>query len=109
MLTRSLYLAVGWFAISLLVTLWGGYRFRRGHPILSMGWLTVVLLIGDVWALMTFGLPQQVLYATIGAFIFGTIWIFLLPNWNAFGQVTWAMTVLATLLFIAYSFMATAF
>ena len=109
MLTRSLYLAVGWFALSLLATLAGGHRVRKGHPMLSMGWLTIVLLIGDVWALMTFGLPQQVLYATIGAFVFGVIWIFLLPNWNAFGQVTWAMTLLATLLFIIYSFMATAF
>jgi cellulose synthase/poly-beta-1,6-N-acetylglucosamine synthase-like glycosyltransferase len=109
MLTRSMYLAAGWFAISLFATLAGGHRLRKINPVLSLGWLTIVLFIGDLWALLTFGIPREILIMTGIALIFGTIWIYLLPSWNAFGQVTWAMTVLATLLFIIYSFMVTAF
>src|SRR5512138_126806 len=109
MLTRSMYLAAGWFAISLLVTLAGGYRTRKTHPASSLLWLVVVLLLGDVWALLTFGVPNEVLIMTAIGLVSGAIWIFLLPNWNAFGQVTWGMTVLSTLLFILYSFMVTAF
>lgn len=109
MLTRSLYLAAGWFAISLIATLIGGYRLRKSHLALSIGWLTIVLFLGDLWALLTFGAPIEILGASILAFVFGIGWILLLPNWNAFGQVTWAMTILATLLFVIYSFMVTAF
>ncbi len=109
MLTRSLYLAAGWFAISLFATLAGGYRLRNRSIIVSLGWLAIVLILGDLWALLTFDILREILIITGVAFIFGTIWIVLLPNWNAFGQVTWGMTLLATLLFIIYSFMVTAF
>jgi hypothetical protein len=109
MLTRSLYLATGWFAISLFATLTGGHRLRYGTPFFSAVWLTCVLLIGDIWAFLTFGIPSEIVLMTEFAFVFGSIWIILLRKWNAFGQVTWAMTILATILFIIYSFMVTAF
>ena len=102
MLTRALYLSVGWFALSLLATLIGGHRARRGHPLLSSLWLLVVLLLGDLWAFLTFGIPREILLMSAAAFVFGLAWILLLPDWNAFGQVTWAMTLLSTLLFIAW-------
>ena len=104
-----MYLAAGWFAISLLATLAGGHRFRRGHPILSLGWLAIVILLGDAWALLTFGVPREVWLVSGAAFAFGIGWIVFLRDWNAFGQVTWAMTLLSTLIFIAYSFMVSAF
>jgi cellulose synthase/poly-beta-1,6-N-acetylglucosamine synthase-like glycosyltransferase len=104
-----MYLAAGWFAISLLVTLAGGHRLRKGHPILSLGWLAIVILLGDVWALLTFGVPREVWLVSGAAFAFGIGWIVFLRDWNAFGQVTWAMTLLSTLIFIAYSFMVSAF
>jgi cellulose synthase/poly-beta-1,6-N-acetylglucosamine synthase-like glycosyltransferase len=109
MSTRSMYLAAGWFAISLFATLAGGHRLRKGYPILSLGWLAIVLFLGDVWALLTFGVPREVLLLTGAASVFGVGWIFILRDWNAFGQVTWAMTLLSTLLFILYSFMVSAF
>src|SRR5512138_689828 len=109
MLTRSMYLAAGWFAISLLVTLAGGYRTRKTNPASSLLWLVVVLLLGDVWAWLTFGIPNEIMIMTGIGLVFGIACIFLLPNWNAFGQVTWGMTVLATLVFVLYSFMVTAF
>jgi len=108
-LTRSLFLAAGWFAFSLFATLMGGHRARHGNLITSLGWLGIVVLIGDAWAILTFGLPDEILILSIIAFLFGLAWIIFLRDWNAFGQVTWAMTALATILFIVYSFMVTAF
>src|SRR6266487_2921426 len=109
MLTRSLYLAALWFAISLFATLMGGHRLRNRNPFISIVWLAIVIMLGDVWALLTFGVPSEILVMAGVAFVFGGICISLLPNWNAFGHVTWAMTLLATILFIIYSFMVTAF
>src|SRR5688500_10255690 len=71
--------------------------------------LGAVILHGDVCALLTFGIMSEVVGNSIIAFCFGMIWVLLLPDWNAFGQATWGMTVLATILFAIYSFMVTAF
>src|SRR5687767_11294525 len=109
MLTRFLYLSAIWFAISLFATLAGGHRLRNGNMLLSAAWLATVIFIGDVWALLTFGVAAEVIGSSIIAFCFGMIWVLLLPDWNAFGQATWGMTVLATILFAIYSFMVTAF
>ena len=109
MLTRSLYLSAIWFAISLIATLIGGHRLRRLNPLLSVGWLMLVILIGDAWAMFTFGVPYELMLLSVAALLFGYLWIYLLPGWNAFGQATWAMTVLSTLIFLIYSFMTTAF
>ena len=109
MLTRSMYLSAGWFALSLLVTLAGGHRVRKGHPILSLAWLLIIVFLGDVWAYLTFGVPREILLLSGVAVVLGIAIMILLPDWNAFGQVTWEMTLLSTLLFIAYSFMISAF
>ncbi|HKG53578.1 MAG TPA: glycosyltransferase [Anaerolineales bacterium] len=109
MLTRFMYLSAGWFALSLLMTLAGGHRLRKGHPILSLGWLLVVVFLGDVWAFLTFGIPREILLLSGAALVLGIAFMILLPDWNAFGQVTWEMTLLSTFLFIAYSFMVSAF
>src|SRR5512138_1934139 len=109
MLTRLLYLSAIWFAMSLAATLLGGHRLRRLNPLLSLGWLALVVFAGDLWAVFTFGIPYELLFASAAALLFGLIWVYWLPNWNAFGQVTWAMTLLSTLVFIIYSFMITAF
>jgi cellulose synthase/poly-beta-1,6-N-acetylglucosamine synthase-like glycosyltransferase len=109
MLTRSLYLAAGWFVISLVVTLLGGYRTLRGNFMLSLLWLAFVILLGDVYAYLTFGVPAEILIVSGIALVFGLAWIIALPHWNAFGQVTWGTTLFATLLFIIYTFMVTAF
>src|ERR1051326_2763649 len=109
MITRSLYLAAGWFAVSLAITLLGGYRSRRGNIFTSAIWLIIVILVGDIWASFTFGIPNEIRILSVLAFIFGLFWIVVLPDWNASGQVTWAMTVFATITFVLYSFMVTAF
>ncbi len=109
MLTRFLYLSAIWFAVSLLATLAGGHRLRKSHTLISAAWLAAVIFIGDVWALLTFGIAGEVVIVSLIAFCFGMIWVRWLPDWNAYGQVTWGMTVFATILFAIYSFMVTAF
>ncbi len=109
MITRSLYLAAVWFALSLLATMAGGRRLRRLNAVISAGWLTGILLLGDAWALLTFGVPHEIALLTGLAFIFGLACAWWLRDWNAFGQVTWTTSLLATSLFIIYAFEVTAF
>jgi cellulose synthase/poly-beta-1,6-N-acetylglucosamine synthase-like glycosyltransferase len=109
MLTRFVYLSAGWFALSLFAMLIGGHRLRSSNRFVSLAWLAAVILFGDAWAFATFGVGAEIITTSVLAFLFGSFWIWRLPDWNAFGQVTWGMTVLATILFAIYSFMVTAF
>lgn len=109
MLTRSLYLAVGWFGFSLLATLLGGARLRRGNAVISTAWLAGVLLAGDAWALLTFGIPHEIALFTGMAFVFGLFCAWWMRDWNAFGQVTWTTSIMAITLFIVYAFQVTSF
>ena len=109
MLTRSLYLAAGWFAISFIATLLGGRYLRLRSRFVSLSWLAIVIQTGDAWALLTFGVPVEILFLSAIAFLIGLGMIFWLPDWNAFGQVLWCMSLLVTILFIAYSLMVTLF
>lgn len=109
MIARALYLTIGWFAFSLLITLGFGIQLRRANAWLSLGWLVVVLLVGDLWALLTFGVPVEIALLTLFAFLFGGCWILSLPHWNALGHATWITVLLATGMFIIYAFAVTAF
>jgi cellulose synthase/poly-beta-1,6-N-acetylglucosamine synthase-like glycosyltransferase len=109
MLTRALYLSLIWFGLSLIFTLARGGRIRRTSLLRSWMLLLAVILAGDAWALLTFGIQDEVVTFSVVAFVLGTVFIALLPDWNAAGQVTWTMTLLATVLFIVYAFMLTAF
>lgn len=109
MLTRALFLAVLWLLAALLPTLLAGARLRRGSRALSLAWLAAVLLLGDLWALFTFGLPREIAVLSLIAFLLGAWWIRRLADWNALGQVAWSMALLATALFVAYSVAVTAF
>ncbi len=108
-ITRWLYLAVGWFAISLLTVLLGGARLRHSNAVISIGWLIGVLLVGDAWALLTFGVPYEIALLTAITFLFGLICIWWMRDWNAFGQVAWTTSITSVVLFIIYAFQVTAF
>ena len=109
MLVRLLYLSALWFAISLFATLVMGSRLRRRDFSLSLLWLTGVILLGNFIAIFTFGRLLEIFGFSLLAFSFGLYWIIRLNDWNAPGQVTWAMTLITTALFIIYTFMLTAF
>src|SRR5215207_3152294 len=109
MLTRALYLSAIWFAISLISTLIMGSRLRRNDPTISLLWLTGVILGGNIIAIFTFGRLLEIFGLSLLAFGFGLYWIIQLRDWNAAGQVTWAMTLITTGLFVIYTFLLTAF
>jgi cellulose synthase/poly-beta-1,6-N-acetylglucosamine synthase-like glycosyltransferase/uncharacterized protein YjeT (DUF2065 family) len=109
MLIRALYLSALWFAFSLFATLIMGSRLRRSDSALSLLWLTGVILAGNLIAIFTFGRLLEIFGFSLVAFGFGLYWIIRLQDWNAPGQVTWAMTLITTGLFVIYTFMLTAF
>jgi cellulose synthase/poly-beta-1,6-N-acetylglucosamine synthase-like glycosyltransferase len=109
MLVRALYLSAVWFALSLFATLIIGARLRRTDSTLSLFWLAAVIIAGDLIALFTFGRILEIFGFSWLAFVFGLFWIIRLRDWNAAGQVTWAMTLITTGLFIIYAFLLTAF
>jgi cellulose synthase/poly-beta-1,6-N-acetylglucosamine synthase-like glycosyltransferase len=109
MITRLLFLSAGWFAISFLGLLIAGMSVRRANYVVSLLWLLLVVGLGDLWALTTFGAPLEVRDLSIAALAAGLFFMLVLRSWNAFGQVFWTMTLMVTALFIAYSFTVTAF
>lgn len=109
MLVRALYLSVIWFAVSLFITLMVGSRLRRGETGYSILWLGIVIFTGNFIALFTIGRFLEVFGLSLIAFVLGLFWIQRLRDWNAPGQVTWSMALLTTVLFIAYTFILTAF
>ncbi len=109
MITRALFLATSWFLISFILTVLYGHRLRVGSQLLALMWLTLVLLLGDLWALLTFGIPSEMAVLNILTFVMGWWWIRRLPHWNFLGQVLWVTTLLATLLYLLYTFSITAF
>ena len=104
MITRALYLAGAWFTISLVVMLLAGTRLRSTSLALSLIWLSIVLGVGDFWALTTFGKPLEVFILTGVVAILGLILIWKLRDWNAFGQVAWLATLVFTPIFLAYAY-----
>jgi cellulose synthase/poly-beta-1,6-N-acetylglucosamine synthase-like glycosyltransferase len=109
MLVRALYLSALWFALSLFATLIMGSRLRRSNASLSLLWLAIVIFGGNLIAIFTFGRFLEIFGLSFIAFIFGLFWVVRLRDWNAAGQVTWAMTLLTTALFILYTALLTAF
>ncbi|MFW6136389.1 MAG: glycosyltransferase, partial [Chloroflexota bacterium] len=109
MLTRALLLSASWLFLGCLTTFLRGSRVRNGSPARSLIWLLTVVLAGDVWALLTFGVPHEIGALTGVALLFGGWCIQKLPHWNALGQTMWAAAVLTTLLYWLYSFAVTAF
>lgn len=110
MITRALYLLLGWLLLSLLLTLTRGTRVKTGSTRQSLAWLATILLSGVGWALLTFGVPHEVAILTGVTFLGGWWWIIRrLPDWNALGQATWLLSVLTILLYLLYSFAVTVF
>lgn len=104
MLVRALFLATSWCVIGLTALLLGGKRLRITDRFSSHGWLLIVLLGGDIWAMLTFGRLPEMLALSGVAFGLGLFCRRWLRDWHALGQTAWAMTLFATMLFMAYTF-----
>jgi len=106
---RALVLALLWLIFSAVITLLRGARLRRGSAGRSAVWLAAVILAGDLWALLTFGRPGEIAVLSAVAWLHGLGWSRRLPHWNGLGQATWSFSMLAALLYLAYSFAVMAF
>jgi cellulose synthase/poly-beta-1,6-N-acetylglucosamine synthase-like glycosyltransferase len=104
MLTRFLFQAAISFVISLTATLLFGAQLRRRHPLLSLGWMAIVLGAGTIGALLAYGRPAEAWGFTGLAAVLGVLWIGWFRDWNALGQSAWLTTILVTPLFLIYSF-----
>jgi cellulose synthase/poly-beta-1,6-N-acetylglucosamine synthase-like glycosyltransferase len=102
--TQALFLAGAWFFLSLVVMLMAGNRLRLTHVSISFAWLAVVLGLGDVLALTIFGQPVEVIGLTALAVLLGLVCIWRWRDWNAFGQVAWMATLIATAVFLVYAY-----
>jgi cellulose synthase/poly-beta-1,6-N-acetylglucosamine synthase-like glycosyltransferase len=109
MITRALFLSVAWLVLSFLGVIIGGVRLRRGGLLRTMAWLFFVVALADLWAYLTFGVPREILLLSGVAFALGMLAYYALPDWNAFGQVGLMITLLATVIFLAYTFLVVAF
>ena len=83
MLGRALFLAAVWLALSFIVTMLRGTKVKTGSWWRSLLWLGTVLACGDLWALLTFGVPLEVIALTVITFVVGVVCIFWLRDWNA--------------------------
>ncbi len=109
MLTRTLFLAAGWFLVAFVGLLFFGEKLKRANWFLSLIWLLFVVAASNAWAYLTFGVPREMLITSIIFAAVGVVFFFLLRDWNAFGQVFFTATIFVTVLFVAYSFSITAF
>src|SRR5262249_378243 len=109
MLTRALFLATGWFILSFVLTMMRGTKVHKGGQFRSLLWLATILVSGDLWALLTFGVMDEVLALTGITFLLGWWSIWRLRNWNALGHALWVTSLVTSLLYVAYSFGVAAF
>jgi cellulose synthase/poly-beta-1,6-N-acetylglucosamine synthase-like glycosyltransferase len=109
MLTRLLALSVFWLLFSTISTFLFGTRLRHGSFLRSFTWLVFVIACGDLWAVLVFRQPLEVLGLSLVCLLSGILWIRLLPDWNSLGQMTWTASILAVVIYLAYSFLVTIF
>jgi cellulose synthase/poly-beta-1,6-N-acetylglucosamine synthase-like glycosyltransferase len=104
MLGRALFLAAAWLALSFIVTMMRGTKVKNGSWWRSLLWLGTVLVCGDLWALLSFGVPLEIIGLTIITFIIGVWWIWRLRAWNSLAQTLWTISLVASILYVIYSF-----
>ncbi|MBI3596637.1 MAG: glycosyltransferase [Nitrospirae bacterium] len=103
MLVQFLYFSLTGMVLSGSLMLLLGHRVRRGHWLISLGYLSTIaysshLLLGSIGTLSTNAYSYLVLVLLIGTPI-----IALTEHWNALGQATFTMALMSALSFLAYA------
>lgn len=104
-----LYFSISGFLLSAGLMFLTGHRLKRGHWLLSLSYLCMILLLNRVllsWAGffdIDYTVPMAVLITG------GLIVIAMTANWNAFGQVSFVMVSMSTLSFLIYAAQVTFF
>jgi cellulose synthase/poly-beta-1,6-N-acetylglucosamine synthase-like glycosyltransferase len=109
MLNHILYFSAIWLILAFALALLFGTRWRWGNFFVSAIYLFAILGIGDVIALIFFPIPVEIMGATAIVIWLGVPLILLLHNWNAPGQSLFIFSLFATLAYLLYAFLITAF
>src|SRR5262245_43334221 len=98
MLADLFYLSAIWLVLSFVLVLLFGTRVKHSDPITSVLYLAIVLSIGDYIALWWLQEPFDLLVgASVVALVIGVILLWLLRDWNAFGQATFLFSLTTTI------------
>ena len=109
MLTHLVYLVGVWLALSLFLVLFLGRRIHHSDFITSMLYLILIVGAGD-YIVLWLGLPIGTVYfASIVVLAVGIPFNLTFRDWNAVGQTFFLFSIAASLTYLAYAFLATAF
>ncbi len=108
MLTHLFYLVGIWLILSLVLLLLLGTRVHHSDFITSMLYLALVVALGDYVAL--FYIPvQTVFYASGVVLAIGLPFMIMYGDWNAMGQTFFLFSLAASITYLIYAFLVTAF
>ncbi len=109
MLTNLVYLVGVWVVLALLMVLLLGKRIHHSDFITSMLYLILITLIGD-YIVLWLGIPLQTIYfASIVVVAVGIPFVITYRDWNALGQTFFLFSIAASLTYLVYAFLVTAF
>ncbi len=109
MLTQSVYLVGVWLALSLIMVLLAGTRVHHSDFITSMIYLILIVVLGD-YILLWLGIPIRTIYfASIIVIAVGIPFNITFRDWNALGQTFFLFSIAASITYLAYAFLVTAF
>src|SRR5512146_1763607 len=109
MLTQAVYLVGVWLALSLIMVLLVGRRLRHSDFITSMMYLLLIVTIGD-YILLWLGIPVRTIYfASVIVVAVGIPFNITFRDWNAMGQTFFLFSIAASLTYLLYAFLVTAF
>src|SRR5512142_2703137 len=109
MLTQSVYLVGVWLALSLIMALLFGKRVHHSDFLTSMIYLILIVVTGD-YLLLWLGIPVRTIYfASIIVVALGIPFNITYRDWNALGQTFFLFSIAASLTYLMYAFLVTAF
>ena len=109
MLTHLFYIVGVWLALGLVIALLIGAHIRHTDFFTSLLYLGLLIFAGDyiVWWL---GIPvRTIYYASIVTIAIGIPFIIIFRDWNAVGQAFFLFSIEASITYLIYAFLVTAF
>jgi len=108
LLLDSLYVSIAGLITSTVSLIFLGHRVKKGHWLISLIYLAVVLLSSQAVLRSTLGIHIENSLIAVG-FAIGLVVIALTEHWNAIGQVCFSMVLLCACNYLAYSAYVTFF
>lgn len=102
MVTQALYLSTYWFLVSFVPLMLFGRKSRVTNFFVAILWFLAIIFS----AYLFFPWMQNF---TVAVSVFGIFLIFALPDWNFLAKAAWPLTIVISLVYLAYSFGISAF